>query len=322
MSIAGKGTVPRRYAEAVSEAGIERTADADGPVYFREWDGPEGLTFVCIHGLGGSHVNWRRVAPGLAERGRVLTVDLAGFGRTPLGGRGSDLASNRRLISAFLREATSGPVVLVGNSMGGSLSILQAAVEPWSVAGLILSSPAVPWARGGRPAAIVAGSFALYRIPGIGERFGRWRIQALTPERIVEMGFHLTTADPASVDEGTWAAHVEMARERQADPDAVPAFLEAARSLLSLGSRRKLARDLMRRVSCPVLHLHGGRDRFVPLAFAKAASLQPNWELRVFDDLGHALQIEAPDLWLDAVGEWLDRAPLAERAARTGNPGA
>ena len=56
-----------------------RWADVDGPVHYREWPGPEtGPTFVLVHGLGGSHLNWAAVAPGLSRRGRVIAPDLAG----------------------------------------------------------------------------------------------------------------------------------------------------------------------------------------------------------------------------------------------------
>ena len=65
-----------------------RTADVDGPVAYREWDGPPGTTFVLLHGLGGSHLNWVEAAPGLAGLGRVLAPDLPGFGRSPRGARG------------------------------------------------------------------------------------------------------------------------------------------------------------------------------------------------------------------------------------------
>ena len=66
-----------------------RTLDIDGPVAYREWgaDTGSGPTFVCVHGLGGSLLNWVPVAPGLARHGRVLAVDLAGFGLTPSAGR-------------------------------------------------------------------------------------------------------------------------------------------------------------------------------------------------------------------------------------------
>jgi pimeloyl-ACP methyl ester carboxylesterase len=41
------------------------TIDLDGPVRYRAWEGPAEATFVLVHGLGGSHLNWLQVAPGL-----------------------------------------------------------------------------------------------------------------------------------------------------------------------------------------------------------------------------------------------------------------
>jgi pimeloyl-ACP methyl ester carboxylesterase len=114
-------------------------------VHYVGWDGPAERTFVLVHGLGGSHLSWLLVGPGLAEHGRVLALDLCGFGRTGRDGRRSRLTDQRALVSRFVREvAGSGPVVLVGNSMGGGISMLQAALEPASVQGLVLSNSIFP----------------------------------------------------------------------------------------------------------------------------------------------------------------------------------
>lgn len=284
-----------------------RTADIDGPVHYREWDGPAGRTFVLIHGLGGCHVNWWKVAPRLAAHGRVLALDLVGFGLTPRAGRGSDLRSNRLLLSRFLREVDATPAVLVGNSMGGAIALLQAALEPETVEGLILSSAALPWVRGVRPTLVTEVGFNLYRIPFLGEVFGRWRIKGMTAERTTEIGSWLIAADPSAIDERTWSSQLEMVRLQQADPDSVPAFLEAARSLMKLGSYRRATNEILTRVRCPVLVLHGDQDKLVPLGFARDATRRhPDWDLRVFPGVGHAIQLEAPDRWMSAVGDWLD----------------
>ena len=60
-----------------------RIVDLDGPVRYRAWEGPEDTTFVLLHGLGGTHLNWVQAAPGLAGLGRVLALDLSGFGGSP-----------------------------------------------------------------------------------------------------------------------------------------------------------------------------------------------------------------------------------------------
>ncbi len=284
-------------------------------MHYREWDGPQSRTFVLVHGLGGSHLNWTPVAGELARHGRVLAPDLPGFGHTPRAGRGSTLTESRRVLSAFIRWAAGGPVALAGSSMGGSLAMLQAAAEPDTVAGLVLTGAAFPWARGGLPSPFVIGGFALYRTPWAGEFVVRQRFTRVGAERLVRLGFRICAADPSSIPEELVRSHAELLRERQHDPDAASAFLEAARSLLRLGARPELCRRIMDGIECPVLVLHGRRDRLVPVAFARAAVREhAGWRLRIFPDLGHIPQMEAPDRWLAAVEEWLEQlAPAHPR---------
>src|SRR4051794_32763077 len=224
-----------------------QTADIDGPVAYREWGKPRSgaPTFVCVHGLGGSHLNWMGVAPGLARTGRVLAFDLIGFGYTPRAGRSSTMPSNRHLISRFISEMTEGPVVLVGNSMGAALSLLQVAYQPKSADGLVLTSPALPWARGGMPSPLVLAAFAMYRMPRFGEWFVKSRSNRLGPEKLIEQGFKIVMADPAKVDPAIVAAHVETARLHAEDPDSIPAFTEATRSMLRTGERKEFVEELI-----------------------------------------------------------------------------
>jgi pimeloyl-ACP methyl ester carboxylesterase len=281
------------------------TIDLDGPVRYRAWDGPGDATFVLIHGLGGSHLNWLQVAPGLAGLGRVLALDLPGFGWSPRDGRGSRLMDERRILSRFVGGLATGRVVLAGHSMGGAIAVLQAAVEPASVAGLVLTSSALPWARGGFPHPAVMGAFAMYDTPFVGDRFARVRMRRLDPEQVVRFGYRMVAADPSTVPEEIVRMNVDMVRERQSDPDAPDAFLDAARSMLRLGKRPDVSARALRGVECPVLLLHGRRDRFVPPAFAETVLAEhPTWRGRIFPGLGHAPQMEAPGRWLSEVADW------------------
>jgi pimeloyl-ACP methyl ester carboxylesterase len=294
-----------------------QTVDVDGPVRYREWPGPDyGPTFVCVHGLGGSSLNWVSVGPGLSRRGRVVALDLPGFGLTPRAGRRSSLSANRRLLSAFLHVVARPPVVLVGNSMGGALAALQAAHEPDSVDGLILTSPALPWNRQIRPAALVLFGFAMYRVPAVGEWFVRQRVTRMGPERVVAETFRMCCVDPDRIDPAVIRAHVELATMRRGDPDAIPAFLEAARSLLRLGANRPLVRRFTDRVACPVLVLHGGQDRLVPIGLARdvVARHPANWRLVELAGVGHVAMLEVPERWLRAAEAWLDEVGLGPAA--------
>lgn len=285
------------------------TIDLDGPVRYRAWDGPGDATFVLIHGLGGSHLNWLQVAPGLAGLGRVLAIDLPGFGASPRLGRGSGVMDERRIVSRFISELATGDVVLSGHSMGGVIAILQAAVEPASTAGLVLTSSALPWSTGGLPHPAVMGAFALYDTPGLGDRFARIRMNRMDPEQVVRFGYRMVATDPSSIPDEIVRMSVDLVRERQRDPDAPDAFLDAARSMLRLGKRPDVSTRALGAIGCPVLLLHGRRDRFVPAAFAEAVlAAHPSWRGRIFPGIGHAPQMEAPGRWLAEVADWYAEA--------------
>jgi len=293
------------------EVPTSRYADLDGPVHYVTWDGPTEHTFVLVHGLGGSLLSWLLVAPGLAERGRVFALDLYGFGRTSRDGNRSRLSDQRVLVSRFIREvAGEGPVVLVGNSMGGGISMLQAALEPTSVEALVLSNSVFPYSRGALPAPIVVAGFAIYQVPRVGEWAARQRITRLEAQRAVALGMRIIAADPSRIPDDLVRLHVEQLVRHQKNPDACPAFLDAARSLLSLRRRPELTRWLMDQIDAPVLAIHGREDRLVPVGYARAAAAaHPAWELRVLPRIGHVPQMEAADRWLAVAGDWLARLP-------------
>src|SRR5205814_7200043 len=133
----------------------------------------DGPVFVCVHGLGGSLANFALVAPALAKYGRIIAPDLVGFGRTPPAGRGTDVRANRRMLAGFLEALELPPVVLVGNSMGGMISVIQCAHAPETVEGMILVDAALPRTRrieGQFPprVAVLFGFYSVFR--GIGTR--------------------------------------------------------------------------------------------------------------------------------------------------------
>jgi pimeloyl-ACP methyl ester carboxylesterase len=227
------------------------------------------------------------------------------------------MSSNRSMLSRFIAELSEPPVVLVGNSMGGAMSLLQVAYEPRSAEGLVLTSPALPWRRGGMPSALVLAAFAMYRMPRLGEWFVRARNDRLGPERLIEEGFKVVMAHPERVDPALVAAHVETARLHAADPDSIQAFLETTRSMLRTGERQEFVEELVERVRMPVLVIHGDRDRLVNVALARrAAGGRPNWKLVEFHDVGHAAQMEAPDRWVSTVEDWLTATGIARTADR------
>jgi predicted alpha/beta-fold hydrolase len=106
--------------------GRSRWADVGGPLHYLDFGGPaEASVIVAVHGLGGSSANWAAVAaPTLTARYRLVAPDLGGFGLTRAAGRDVSVPGNRVLLHRFLQAVPSvgrGPVILMGNSMGGMI---------------------------------------------------------------------------------------------------------------------------------------------------------------------------------------------------------
>lgn len=293
-----------------------RWVDIEGPLHYVEWPGPPERTFVLVHGLAGSHLNWIRVAPRLSRRTRVVVVDLPGFGRSPLAGRSSAMHIGRQLFGEFVRRVATGTTIVGGHSMGGGYAMLLAAFEPDLVDGLVLTGSVFPWARGGWPSPLVIGGFALYRTPLVGDVVVRERLRRLDPQAAVRWGFRLATADPSALPPDVIAAHIDLVRERQADAEAASAFIEAARSILWLGARPALSTRVMDAIRCPVLVIHGRKDRLVPIAYARTAvERHLEWRYRFLRGVGHIPQLEAPQQWLRAVEGWIDATQPQRPAA-------
>ena len=211
----------------------------------------------------------------------------------------------RRTLSRVLDALGTGEVVVGGSSLGGGIAILQAAVEPDSLAGLVLTSSVFPWRAGAVPHPVILLAFGLYRTPRIGERFASWRLRGIDAERLVRMSLRILAADPRAIPDDVVRLLVDLTRERAADPEVPRAFLEAARSMMRLGARPTVSRRALDHVRCPVLVLHGRRDRLVPVAVAEAElARHPDWRGRFFADLGHVPQMEAPGRWLTEVADW------------------
>jgi pimeloyl-ACP methyl ester carboxylesterase len=283
------------------------TVDLDGPVHYADYGG-RGRPLVMVHGFAGSHLNWMAVAPRLAAGHRVLAPDLAGFGRTPLAGRRASVPANRLLLDRFLHEVIGTPATLVGNSMGGLISLRQAAEAPETVAALVLVDPAAPRPRAGQVDAVVWGFFAGLMVPGLSEALVRLSLRRQDAASLVAQTLALTCADPSRVAPEVVEAHVRLAREGLAAPQVERALAMAARSLIAILSRRRAFRRVVARVAAPTLVVHGSVDRVVPLAASQALLRQrPDWKLVVLPGIGHVPMLEDPAGFLGAVQPWLDR---------------
>jgi pimeloyl-ACP methyl ester carboxylesterase len=294
------------------------TIDIGGPVFIADFGG-EGPVMVLVHGLGGAHLNWMAVAPQLAADHRVFALDLPGFGRSPLAGRRSTIAANVDLLTRAITRLSRRPVVLVGNSMGGLLSIGVAARHPRLIDALVLVDPAVPAPRGEFPPRLdrVSRTFlATAFMPRWGAKRLSRAVAVLGPESLVRETMRLVSADPSRVDSTVIDAHIALEAERLAESSWHESFYAASRSLVAaLVLKRKVLR-WVQAVTAPTLLVQGDRDRLVPVASARnVASLRPDWEYHEFAGVGHVPMLEVPGDFLEVVNDWLTRQGRAAKPA-------
>jgi pimeloyl-ACP methyl ester carboxylesterase len=310
VTVRALGTAPGedvRVTEQRVASGQSRTVDLGGPVHYVDFGGPDDApTVVLVHGLGGSHLNWDLLAPLLRPHARVLALDLPGFGRSEPGDRRTTVHDNVRVLDRFLAEVAGTPAVLVGNSMGGMISILQAAAAPRTVSGLVLLDAAVPGPRRALDP-LVALTFALYAVPLVGERFLALRRKRSTPLRQVRDMLRLCGVDPDALPAHTIDRSIDLIERREDVAGMDKAFLAAARSLLRLLADPRSYRRAMASIRVPVLMVQGDADRLVPVAAARdVAARHPGWRYLELPGVGHVPQLQVPDDVATAILDWLD----------------
>ena len=280
-----------------------------GPVHVVDHGG-EGRILLLVHGLGGSHLNWMAVAPRLAKGHHVFSLDMPGFGVTP---PHSDyrLSTHAAAVAGVATEIPA-PLTLIGNSMGGLVSMRVAAYQPHLVDRLVLVSPATAPVlvdpRRHNPTALRLLAQATPGLGGVVGKYLRWRN---TPEQQVRMALEFVTHDPARIPLDLWEATVDLARMRRKLPWSTEAVAESANAILRAFLSWKRVAGVIGSIRCPTLVIHGSADRIVsPTSIRRLVASRRDWTHLELDDTGHTPHMDAPVRFSAAVREWLAEAPL------------
>jgi 3-oxoadipate enol-lactonase len=228
-----------------------------------ESSGEGARAFVCLHGLADTRSIWRKLAPGLAERGRVVRVDQRAHGDSsapPGPYRRDDLAADVRTIVQTLRL---GRVTLVGHSMGGIVAMATALAHPEVVDGLVLLGTASE----------------------ASERVAAWY------EKIA------TAAETSGLDGFRRAVFgADSPRAVAGDATGLAAMTRMLESLHTDPLTPRLPE-----IACPVRLLVGDKDPMGVGASVIIQRALPNATLEVVPGKGHWLHLEAPDVVLAAI---------------------
>jgi len=293
-------------------AGLIDEMELDGcAVHVRRWVPSGGATdappMLLVHGLGANTISWVTVGRALAERrsAEVIALDLVGFGYTRALGTPATLNRNADLVVAALERF--GPSVVAGNSMGGAITVKVAARRPDLVEAMVLVNPAVR-ASGLRSPQMRTGAFmAPMLFPTLGERLITARANKVGPEGLVDGTLQVVLEQYDDLDPAIRDDFVTIARDRMEFPEAARAYVDAAGSLFWYMTRN-LDRDLAVALqSRPGLLVFGDRDRLIHVSSAHALSQRhPALVVEMLEGIGHAPQLDSPDVFVDTVAAWLD----------------
>jgi pimeloyl-ACP methyl ester carboxylesterase len=245
----------------------------------------EAKPLVFVHGLSGSWPNWLEQLPRFAEEHRVITLDLPGFGHSPMPREAISISGYARIVDGLLDQLGVDAAAIVGNSMGGFIGAELAIAFPQRVERLVLVSAA-----------------------GLSTHAPRGSAQAVPVLRRLERVLMASAAWAASISDTT------MRRARLRDvalgvvvrhPSRLPAAL-AAEQVRGAGKPGFIGgleavidyeiRDRLGKIACPTLIVWGDRDRLITVRDADVfAELIPNSRKVVFEDTGHVSMLERPE---------------------------
>lgn len=237
---------------------------------YREFGG-SGPSLLTLHGLAGHSGEWSSLAAILGDRFRVIGLDQRGHGRSERApadvSRGAYVAD----VAAVIEEVSLGPVVLVGQSMGGNTAFLVAAAFPDLVRALVVieASPDGPTPE----------------LPGhIRQWLDGWPVP-FPDDRAAHEFFSSQGLSPVAWTEGL---------ERRED-DLWPAF----RNDVLVACMSDLAsRDYWkewRQIQCPTLVISGERGNLPAEHAAELAQAIPQGQSTAIRNAGHDAHLDAPE---------------------------
>jgi pimeloyl-ACP methyl ester carboxylesterase len=245
----------------------------------------DGVPIVMFHGYADSADTWRQMLALLARQGqRAIAVDLPGFGTADRLGPELILPQLDEFALAAVRYIAGRPrrpVIAIGNSLGGCVSLRLAERHRDRLAGIVGVAPA---------------GLEMSRLLFLVQR-----------DPVLHSLLALPTPVPAVVLRAAVARlyrQLAFARPREIDSKVVSAFTwhhrERSRVAHYLDTAHRMLPELrepfeLHRITAPVLLVWGDRDRLVFHRGAKRVlDAVPNARLELLPGIGHCPQVEAP----------------------------
>ena len=247
-------------------------------------DEGQGIPLVFVHGFPLSRGAWQRQVDELKTSYRVIAPDLPGLGDSEPRQGGHGMAQTADDVYALLKQLRTGPVVLIGHSMGGYVALAFARKHPDMLKGLVLV--------GTKSGADTAEAAA-------GRRATAEKVKAEGPDVVINSMAPKMLA--ASNGDTAMAKQVRGFMERSRPEGVIGSLLGMA--------ERDDSTDYLAQLSVPVLIITGADDTVIPPAESeKMAKAIKGARLEVIPNAGHLVAFEQPQEFNRVLRDWLKSA--------------
>jgi pimeloyl-ACP methyl ester carboxylesterase len=236
----------------------------------------EGPPILLIRGFGAALDWWDEIAPELARDHRVIRLDLIGHGGTEAPASGYAIERQAWLVEAVLDKLDTGPLVVVGHSMGGEVATAFAEANPTMVERLVLIDTPP------KPETTFDLKTRLALMPVLGELLWRLRTNALLKQALAQ-GFAPSFPVPERFFADLWQLTYTVFHNAHDDSIAYETRKPVFERLATLDKVP------------PLLVIFGMRDALVAPSSAKLYDAVPGAKIVMLDGVGHSPMVEAPD---------------------------
>ncbi len=258
---------------------------------------------ILIHGWSSSSYAMSPLAALLSQRFSCISVDLPGYGKSPPLETKTTIPAYAELLVDLIEEISDGPVVLIGHSMGGMISLTIAQRHPALVERMVLICPTIT----GRLSSMI--NLLISPINMI-ERFGLGQLLVSSIERAY-VGITDRLMRPVSFADRTGITEAEYHRLRE---DARRPGQGRVRAECFFAMRENDLSGTFHLLEDPALVIWGAEDNTVPLRDAGViADEWPDADLRFIPKAGHWPHFEAPEITRRWVAAYLGLPLLSDR---------
>jgi pimeloyl-ACP methyl ester carboxylesterase len=266
-----------------------------------------GPVLLLVHGLAGSSETWKHVMPALAERFTVVAPDLLGQGESDKPGGDYSLEVHADTLDKLMDTLACGRATVVGQSLGGGVSLQLAYDHPERCERLVL----VDSGGLGRELTIYLRLLSLPVLEPIFPIFcSRWLENA--GNRIASWLEHSGVHSRPAAQE-IWRSYCSLT-----DAAKRHAFFQSVRGVIDFRGQSVSALDRLHAATqLPTLIVWGAQDPFIPASHAVVAhEAIAGSRIEIFEGVGHYPHCEQPRRFVALLLDFIASTKPAHFAAR------